>query len=77
VTLVGDTGVVLEHTVQLPANSRVSVPISPLIDANDMRSFGTIVESDGVEIVVERAMYWNTNGVTWSAGTAALATKLQ
>ncbi|HTV01453.1 MAG TPA: hypothetical protein VMF13_12970 [Luteitalea sp.] len=44
------------------------------------RTFGMIVESIGatpVQIVVERAMYSNANGVHWAAGTNALATKLQ
>ena len=39
-----------------------------------------IVESLGgapVQIVVERAMYSDANGVNWAAGTNALATKLQ
>jgi hypothetical protein len=77
ITLVDDMGVFLEHTVTLQPSSRVSVPISPLLPAGTAKRFGTIVESNGVELVVERAMYWSTNGVTWSAGTAALATKLQ
>ena len=39
-----------------------------------------IVESLGAtpaQLVVERAMYSNAGGVTWSAGTAAVATRLQ
>ena len=42
--------------------------------------FGAIVESLGstpAQIVVERAMYWDANGVIWAAGTDLLATKLQ
>jgi hypothetical protein len=77
ITLVDDTGVFLEHTVELKPSSRVNVPIGPLLPAGTGKRFGAIVESNGVELVVERAMYWSTNGVTWSAGTAALATKLQ
>jgi len=41
------------------------------------KAFGTIVESDGTDLVVERAMYSNANGVTWAAGTSVLAMKLQ
>jgi uncharacterized repeat protein (TIGR01451 family) len=44
------------------------------------KKFGMIVESTGgapAQIVVERAMYSNANGVRWAAGTNALATKLQ
>ena len=39
--------------------------------------FGTIIQSNGPQIVVERAMYSNANGQTWAAGSDALATKLQ
>jgi len=38
------------------------------------------VESVGAvpaQIVVERPMYWDANGVTWSAGTNAMATRLR
>ena len=44
------------------------------------RVFGAIVESVGaspVQIVVERAVYYDAGGVVWAAGTNALATKLQ
>ena len=56
------------------------MPVSahlPATPANPRRRFGTLIESNGVEIVVERAMYTTAGGITWSAGTAALATKLQ
>jgi hypothetical protein len=41
------------------------------------RRFGAVVESLGAtpaQIVVERAMYTSPGGVTWAAGTNALAT---
>ena len=44
------------------------------------KRFGVIVESLGpndAQIVVERAMYWNTDGQVWGAGTNAIATKLR
>ena len=43
------------------------------------RRFGAVVESLGAtpaQIVVERAMYTSPGGVTWAAGTNALATPL-
>jgi hypothetical protein len=30
-----------------------------------------------VPLVVERAMYWDANGVVWAAGTAALGARLR
>ena len=44
------------------------------------KRFGTLIETQGAtpaQIVVERAMYSNANGVIWAAGTNALATRLQ
>jgi hypothetical protein len=68
----------LTTTVPIPANSRVSVPMSqfPVLNQFDGTSFGTLVESDGPDIVVERAMYTDFNGIVWAAGTAALGTPL-
>ena len=37
---------------------------------------GVLVESNGPEIVVERATYTNGNGIPWSLGSATLATRL-
>jgi hypothetical protein len=68
----------LTTTVPIPANSRVSVPMSqfPVLTQLGGTSFGTIVESDGPDIVVERAMYSDVGGFVWAAGTAALGTPL-
>jgi hypothetical protein len=63
------------HTVALPANSRVNVSMSQYPGIRNTR-FATLVESDGPDIVVERAMYTSANGVVWAAGTAAIATRL-
>lgn len=62
------------------ASTRVN--IAPFVDFPETRGkrFGMIVESIGgapIQIVVERAMYSNSGGVHWAAGTNALATRLQ
>jgi hypothetical protein len=61
--------------VPLSANSRANVQATLYPDLANER-FSTVVEAD-VPIVVERAMYQTTNGLTWSIGTSAVATKLQ
>jgi len=41
--------------------------------------FGVLIESLGpasAKVVVERALYWDANGVMWGAGAAALATSV-
>jgi hypothetical protein len=70
----------LQKTFTVAANSRANVvPYSDFPESRGKR-FGMIVESLGgqpIQIVVERAMYSNAQGVNWAAGTNAVATKLQ
>ena len=64
-------------TISMPANSRTTVPFQAIAEVANSRH-GVLVESIGPEalaqLVVERAMYWNADGVTWAAGTNLLAT---
>jgi hypothetical protein len=62
-------------TLSLPPNSRTTYPIS-FISSRYVQGFAAEIEAD-VPIVVERAMYKTRDGVTWTTGSAALATKLQ
>jgi hypothetical protein len=81
VTLLFEDGTTAERVVQLQAKSRVNVAVNAETFPTAVnRRFGTVVESLGAtpaQIVVERALYWNANGVVWAAGTNALATKIQ
>jgi hypothetical protein len=64
-------------TIDLPANSRTTIPLQAAPGAAVTR-FGLIVQSIGAaplaELVVERAMYWNSGSEVWAAGTNLLAT---
>jgi hypothetical protein len=77
VTLLVEGGAPVVTKIPLKGFSRTNVPVSGLFPAGTNAKFGAIIESNGVPIVVERAMYTSAGGVTWTAGTAALATKLQ
>lgn len=81
VTLYFEDGTSAVRTYDLAANSRSNVAVGPDFGgAAAGKRFGAIVESLGTtpaQIVVERAVYWNAGGVTWAAGTNALATRLQ
>ena len=64
-------------TFQVKGNSRFSVWVQHEFQEAMGRRFGAIVDSVGptpAQLVVERAMYSNAGGVTWAAGTNALAT---
>jgi hypothetical protein len=81
VTLVLEGGSTQAVDVPLPANSRTNVPvIESWFPGITGQRFGALIESIGstpAQIVVERAMYSNAGGVSWAAGTNALATRLQ
>jgi hypothetical protein len=68
------------HVVGLGPNSRTSVNVAAKFPEAAGTRFGAVIESLGTspaQIVVERAMYTSPGGVTWTAGTNALATRLQ
>ena len=70
-------GTPITITLDLPANSRTTVPLH-LDSRFTSRRYGVIVESIDTaplaQLVVERAMYWNADGAVWAAGTNLLAT---
>jgi hypothetical protein len=63
----------------VPAMSRFNVPVGTFFPQAAGRRFGAVIESVGATaapIVVERAMYWDAAGLSWAAGTNAIATRL-
>ena len=83
-----ERGTAVSQDFAVPANSRFNVPIvtsEAPASATFMRvprgtRFSAVVESLGgtpMQIVVERAMYWNANGQFWAAGSDLLATRLR
>jgi hypothetical protein len=79
VRLYFDDGTSEERTFALAPRSRTTVGISTEFPGVVGERFGAVVESLGAtpaQIVVERAMYTSPGGVTWAAGTNALATPL-
>lgn len=80
VTLLLEDGSVASKTFGIEATSRTNVAVAAEFPEAVGRRFGAIVQSLGAtpaQIVVERAMYSNADGVSWAAGTNALATRLQ
>jgi hypothetical protein len=80
VTLLFEDGTSATRTFALNPNSRFNVAVEAEFPEAAGKRFGATVESLGpapAQIVVERAVYWNANGVTWAAGTNALATRLR
>ena len=81
VTVLFDDGTpAVTRTFPLAANSRSNIAPAADFPETAGKRFGMLVESIGAtpaQIVVERAMYSDANGVKWAAGSNALATKLR
>jgi hypothetical protein len=80
VRLFCEDGTTVSKTFMLNPSSRFNVSVTADFPAAAGKRFGAIVESLGAspaQIVVERAMYSNSGGVVWAAGTNALGTRLQ
>jgi hypothetical protein len=79
-TLLYEDGTTENKTYALPASGRTTVNVGVDFPNSVNKRYGAIVETLGAtpaQVVVERAMYSDSGGVVWAAGTDALATKLQ
>jgi hypothetical protein len=79
-TLLYEDGSTENKTFGLPASGRTTVNVGMEFPNSANKRYGAIVQTIGAtpaQVVVERAMYSDANGVVWAAGTDALATKLQ
>jgi hypothetical protein len=64
-------------TYLVPATRRFNLDVNAAVPELANESFGALVEvTNGVNIIVERSMYWDANGVFWSGGTNATAIRL-
>ncbi|WP_239489839.1 carboxypeptidase regulatory-like domain-containing protein [Luteitalea sp. TBR-22] len=80
VTLYFEDGTTADRSFPLAPTSRLNVDVFTDFPVARGRRFGAVIESIGAtpaQLVVERAMYSNAEGVTWAAGTDALATRLR
>ena len=70
-----DDSAPLTTSLTLPPQSRTSVPIGATFPQVAGRRFAVQVAGAGAaRLVVERATYESPGGVTWAAGSAAVAT---
>ncbi len=63
-------------TYTVPPTSRFNIDSATIAELHD-ESFGAVVEAiNGVPIIVERSLYWDSNGFQFSGGTNATGIKL-
>lgn len=79
-TFLRENGSPIVKTVDVPESTRLTVGITgdpnSLVPELTGESFGTLIESTQ-NIIVERSLYSNANGVIWAAGTNATGTPIQ
>jgi uncharacterized repeat protein (TIGR01451 family) len=72
-----DSGAPILKTYTVPALSRFTLDVTAEAPELQNHSFATLISTTGaVPIVVERSMYWDGAGITWSGGSNAPATRL-
>jgi hypothetical protein len=79
VTLLFEDGTSSVRTFSIPASARSTLDIGVDFPESADKRYGVLVESRAdapLDLVVDRAMYSTTGGVTWAAGTAAAGTPL-
>jgi hypothetical protein len=80
VTLLYEDAAEQSSTYSVAANSRFTVPIDMAFPDALGKRFSVLVESLNPSVagnlVVERAMYWDTDEEVWGAGSNAVAAKL-
>jgi hypothetical protein len=70
-------GATIEKQFTIAANSRFNVDVSGMVPELANQEFGAIVEVlAGAPVIVERALYSNSGGVLFAAGTASPAVRL-
>jgi hypothetical protein len=73
VTYLRESGQAVEKTYNVPANTRFNIDVGGMVTELENESFGALIEvTNDVPIVVERSMYWNSEGRFWSGGTNAV-----
>jgi hypothetical protein len=76
VTYLRETGAPIVKTYVVPPTSRFNIDTGTITELQN-ESFGAVIEvTNSVNIIVERSMYWDANGVFWSGGTNATGTRL-
>jgi hypothetical protein len=71
VSFLRESGAPVVKTFSVPATSRFNIDIGSITELRD-ESFGAVISStNDVPIIVERSMYWDSNGFMFSGGTNA------
>jgi hypothetical protein len=71
-----ETGAPVTKTYTVPATSRFNVDTATVTELHDENFGAAITVTNNVPIIVERSMYWDSNGFLFSGGTNATGIKV-
>jgi hypothetical protein len=75
-TFLRETGTPVTKSVTVEASTRYTLPVgAPEVPGIANEQFGVLIESNQ-PIAVERALYWDADGIIWAAGSNATASRL-
>jgi subtilisin-like proprotein convertase family protein len=74
ITYLKSDGTTVMGAYVVPPHSRSSVLVNAQVPELVDESFGALVQTNNVGIVVERSLYWNAGGVVWAGGSNVGAT---
>jgi uncharacterized repeat protein (TIGR01451 family) len=77
VSYLRDSGAPIVKSYIVPPTTRYTIDVNAAAPELRDESFGArVAVTNGVTISVERSMYWDGNGVFWTAGTNAVGTRI-
>ncbi len=80
VRVMSDDGAIVTRSIVVPASSRYSINVRDMFPEMIGKKFGVVLESvdaTPAQIAAEVSIYLSADGVTWSAGSNAQATRLR
>ncbi|MGV3520521.1 hypothetical protein [Luteitalea sp.] len=76
-TFLRSTGTPIVKTYDVLPTSRFNIWVNAMVPELADEDFGVLVEViNGIDVVVERAMYWSSGGVAFAGGTNATAVRI-
>ena len=77
VTYLRSNGTPIVKSYVVPATTRYTIDVNSDVPELADSLFGARIDvTNGVDIMVERSMYWDANGIFWSGGINASAARL-
>jgi hypothetical protein len=76
-TFLRTDGSTIVKLYDVPATSRFNIWVNAMVPELANEHFGVLIEVlNGIDVAVERALYWNSDGLDFGGGTNATAVRV-